>query len=108
MADFADNGIGVFLPTRIAFATFEVTGTAAATGHLDLASVRRAIRSGTICYALTQRPWATAVRQGNDERLPWYVSPWAAPVLHELLPLFEQDAEFGDLLLMRNPVCVVR
>ncbi len=108
VADLADNGIGVFLPTRIAFASFDVTGSAAATGHLDLAAVRQAIRSGKICHALTRRSWAIASERGEDERFPYWANPWAAPVLRDLLPLFERDAEFGDLALMRNPVCAIR
>jgi hypothetical protein len=107
VADLADNGIGVFLPTRIAFASFDVAGSAAATGHLDLAAVRQAIRSGKICYALTRRSWAIASEQGDDERFPYWADPWAARVLRDLLPLFERDAAFGDLALMRNPVCAI-
>src|SRR6185312_7143507 len=37
VADLAENGISVFLPTRIALVPFNVIGTAAATGRLDLA-----------------------------------------------------------------------
>ena len=105
VADLADNGIGVFLPTRIAFAPFDVTGPAAATGHFDLALVHKAIRSGTICYAVTRRIWATDIREHDRNQFPWWASPWAAPVLRDLLPQFEQQAEFGNLVLMRNPVC---
>jgi hypothetical protein len=105
VADLAFNGIGAFLPTRIAFASFDVTGTAAAAGHLDLALVHKAIRSGTICYAVTRRTWATDIGEHDRYRFPWWASPWAAPVLRHLLPQFEQQAEFGNLVLMRNPVC---
>jgi hypothetical protein len=105
VADLAHNGIGAFLPTRIAFATFDVTGTAAAAGRFDLALVHKAIRSGTICYAVTRRTWATDIGKHDKDRFPWWASPWAAPVLRDLLPQFEQQAEFGNLVLMRNPVC---
>ena len=71
VADLAFNGIGVLLPTRIAFAPFDVTGTAATTGHLDLALVHKAIRSGTICYAVTRRIWATDIREHDRHQFPW-------------------------------------
>ena len=105
VADLADNGLGVFLPTRVAFASFDVIGDATAAGHFDLTPVHEAIRSGAICYALTRRAWATDIGPGYKKRFPWWASPWAAPVLRDLLPRFERQVEFGEFVLMRNPIC---
>jgi hypothetical protein len=105
VADLANNGIGAFLPTRVALQSFDLFGLAVTTGHFDLTPVREAIRSGAICYAVTRRAWATDIGPDYEKRFPWWASPWAAPVLRDLLPRFEQPADFGEYVLLRNPVC---
>jgi hypothetical protein len=105
VADLAHNPFVVFLPTRVAFATFDVTGSAAATGRLDLAEVQRALRSGLICYAVTYRAWATDIGQDYEKRSAFRTAPWAPPLLRVLLPQFEPLGEYGDLVLLHNPVC---
>jgi hypothetical protein len=105
VADLALNPFVVFLPTRVAFATFDLTGTAAATGRLDLAEVQRAIRSGLICYVVTKRAWATDTGQDYEKRSPFRTAIWPPPILRVLLPQFEPLGEYGDLVLLHNPVC---
>jgi hypothetical protein len=105
VADLALNPFVVFLPTRVAFATFDVTGPAAATGRLDLVEVQRAIRSGLICYAVSYRAWATDTGQDHEKRSSFRNAPWAPPILRLLLPQFEPLGEYGDLVLLHNPVC---
>jgi hypothetical protein len=95
--DVAFYGIGAFLPTRVAFAPFDVIGSSAALGHFDLTPVRGAIVSGRICYAVTRRSYA------SGELDQW--SLWARTILQDLLPLLRHEAEFGELIVMRNPVC---
>lgn len=105
VADLADNGFPVFLPTRVAFATFDLTGAAAAAGHFYLAEVHGAIRSGVICYAVTRRAWATDTGKDYESSFPYWAT-WAPASLRVLLPQFEWQADFGDLVLLHNPVCL--
>jgi hypothetical protein len=105
VADLALSPFVVFLPTRVAFATFDLTGTAAGTGRLDLAEMQNAIRSGLICYAVTKPAWATDAGQGREKRPPSRTAIWPPPILWVLLPQFEPLGEYGDLVLLHNPVC---
>jgi hypothetical protein len=105
VADLALNPFVVFLPTRVAFATFDLTGTAAATGRFDLAEVQKAIQSGLICYAVTYRALATGTGDDYEKRFPFWTATWAPPILRVLLPLFEPLGEYGDLVLLHNPMC---
>jgi hypothetical protein len=97
--DLAVYAVGTFLPTRVAFAPFDVIGSSAASGHFDLMPVRGAIASGSICYAVTRLSWAR-----RDLELQWW-NFWTSTILPDLLPLFSEDAKFGELVVMRNPVC---
>jgi hypothetical protein len=98
--DLAAHGIGTFLPTRVAFAPFDIYGASAFSGHFDVTPVRNAIASGSICYAVTRLSWAS----GDVEQSPFL--PWTSTILRDLLPLFRRDAQFGKLVVMRNPVCL--
>jgi hypothetical protein len=54
---------------------------------------------------VTKRAWATDTGQDDEKRSPLRTAIWPPPNLWVLLLQFEPLGEYGDLVLLHNPVC---